>query len=441
MESIPFRPSEGGFVTSFTPHFVRIFLLINILATLACTEQDKNNLQQVDDTLTIAQDMIPLMLRGINLGNTLEPEEEGGWNTGPALEYYFDDYKTAGFTCVRIPVRWGSHTLDYPPYTVDPVWMERVEEVVGWGLDRNLYIILNAHHENWLKGEYSESNVARFEAIWRQISERFQNKSDKLLFEMINEPHGLTAAQVDDLNARILPIIRKNNPTSIVIYSGHEWSSLEQMMSATLLDDDFLMAYWHSYDPWSFAGEGQGTWGSPEDINSLVSMFKQAGDWSAANHIPVMISEFGAIRECDYNSRMRHYATYVEEAFRNNIPFQVWDDGGWFRIYEREDRTWPEVKDILIYAHPEGPTDLALTSSGPNKLKVSWRNRTTANDRIFVQRRVGEATFEEIAELGGMADEFEDISLSSGSLYTYRILARIDSTTSYYSYPIRGSIQ
>ena len=428
-------------MTSFTPHFVRIYLLIILLATLGCTDQDKNNIQQVEDTLTTAQDLIPLMLRGINLGNTLEPDDEGAWNNGLALEYYFDDYKAAGFTCVRVPVRWGTHTLNYPPYTVDPTWMARVEEVVNWGLDRDLYIILNAHHESWLKEDYSDSNVARFEAIWTQISERFQIKSDNLLFEIINEPHGLTAPQVDDLNARILPILRTNNPTRIVIYSGNEWSSLEQMMSAAILDDEFLMAYWHSYDPWSFAGEGQGTWGTPEEVNSLAAMFKQAADWSTANNIPAMISEFGAVQECDYNSRMRHYATYVEEALRNNIPFQVWDDGGWFRIYEREDRTWPEVKDILIYSHPHGPTDLSLTSGGPGKLKISWSNRTTDNDRIFIQRRTQEASFEEIAELGGIADEYEDIGLSEGVLYTYRVVARVDSTTSYYSYPIRGSIQ
>ncbi|MBC8374680.1 MAG: cellulase family glycosylhydrolase [FCB group bacterium] len=427
-------------MASIAPHLVRIYLLISILASMGCTDQDTNNIQQVEDTLTIAQDLIPLMLRGINLGNTLEPDDEGGWNNGPALEYYFDDYKSAGFTCVRIPVKWGAHTLDYPPYTVDPDWMNRVDQVVSWGLARNLYIILNAHHESWIKEDYSESNIHRFETIWSQIAESFSHKSDKLLFEMINEPHGLTAEQVDDLNARVLPIIRVNNPTRIVIYSGHEWSAIDQMMSASILDDDYLMAYWHSYDPWSFAGEGQGTWGTTADINDIVSMFKEAGDWSAANNIPVMISEFGAVQACDYNSRMRHYATYVEEALRNNIPFQVWDDGGWFRIYEREDRTWPEVKDILIYAHPEGPTNLEI-NVGSNKLKISWRNRTTENDRIFIQRKVGDASFEEIAELGGIADEFEDNGLSAGVLYTYRILARIDSNKFYHSYPIRGGVQ
>jgi len=34
-----------------------------------------------------------LMKKGINLGNTLEPPHEGGWNNPPAREYYFDLYR------------------------------------------------------------------------------------------------------------------------------------------------------------------------------------------------------------------------------------------------------------------------------------------------------------------------------------------------------------
>jgi hypothetical protein len=427
-------------MASIALHLARIYLFISVFFSISCTDQDAQNLQQVEDTLATGEDHIPLMLRGINLGNTLEPGDEGDWNNGPALEYYFDDYKSAGFTCIRIPVRWGSHTLDVPPYTVDRNWMARIYQVVSWGLDRDLYIILNAHHDNWIKENYSGANVARFESIWSQISERFKDKSDKLFFEIINEPHGLTAEQVDDLNTRILSIIRTNNPTRKVIYSGHEWSAIEQMMSARILDDEHLMAYWHSYDPWSFAGEGQGTWGTAEDISTTMSMFEQAGDWSAANNIPVMISEFGAVHACDYNSRMRHYATYVEEAVRNNIPFQVWDDGGLFRIYGREDRTWPEVKNILMYAHPDGPTDLRIINVSFNKIKVTWRNRTSENDKIFIQRRVGDGLFEGIAELTSESEQYEDSDLSVGTLYDYRILAPIDSNLIYYSYPIRGGL-
>ncbi|MEM6336563.1 MAG: glycoside hydrolase family 5 protein, partial [Bacteroidota bacterium] len=131
------------------------------------------------------------MGRGINLGNTLEPPLEAGWNNGPAQEFYFDDYKAAGFETVRIPVRWDRHTAESAPYDVDASWMDRVEQVVDWALARDVYVILNTHHEEWIKADYGNAALRdRFDAIWVQIAERFKDKPEKLLFEIINEPFG-----------------------------------------------------------------------------------------------------------------------------------------------------------------------------------------------------------------------------------------------------------
>ena len=109
------------------------------------------------------------MSRGINIGNTLEPPDEGGWNNPPVEEYYFDDYKAAGFSTVRIPISWYNHTDTLPPYAVDEAWMDRVEQVVDWGLSRKLFIIINAHHESWLKYNPSPKNLERFDSIWRPV--------------------------------------------------------------------------------------------------------------------------------------------------------------------------------------------------------------------------------------------------------------------------------
>ena len=268
------------------------------------------------------QDAIKEIKRGINIGNTLEPPNEGEWNNGFLQEYYFDDYKTEGFNCIRIPVRWDNHTATSAPFTINETWFSRVEQIIDWGLQRNLYIIVNAHHEDWLKQNYSNVTYkARFDSIWSQISTRFKDKSDKLFFEIINEPFGMTTAEVNDLNARIFPIIRKTNPTRIVIYSGNEYSGSAQMMAAAIPNDNYIMAYFHSYDPWSFAGEGTGTWGTVADRNALQTQFQTVYQWSAANNIPVMVSEFGAVKTCDFNSRMYHYSSYVEES--KELHFKV----------------------------------------------------------------------------------------------------------------------
>lgn len=375
------------------------------------------------------------MGRGINVGNTLEAPNEGEWAKA-VEEYYFDDYVKAGFSCVRIPVRWDTKTSKTSPYTIASTYLNRVEQVVDWALERNLYVILNAHHEYWIKDNYSNPlQRARFDSIWSQIAVRFKNKSEKLLFEILNEPINMSTAQVNDLNSRLIPLIRKTNPARIIIYSGNDYSGLANLKSASIPNDDNLIGYFHSYDPWSFAGEGKGTW-TETNKPALVSMFAEAASWSKTNNIPVIISEFGAVKSCDYNSRMRHYATYTEEALRNGIAFQVWDDAGDFGIYDRVNRNFHEVADILTKASPDGPTALNSTLSD-EVLTLSWKNRTSDNDSIFIERRINNGGFQKIASLAPSATSYKDSGFSAGANYYYRIVSYFNDSVQWYSYPYK----
>ena len=363
------------------------------------------------------------MGRGINLGNTLEPPNEDSWNNGPAREEFFDWYVEAGFQTVRIPVRWDNHTAAEPPYAVSDVWMDRVEEVVDWGLDRGLVVILNTHHDDWIKQQYAVAGMRdRFDAIWRQISERFATKTDRLLFEIINEPFGLTRQNVDELNERVLGIIRQTNPTRVVIFSGNEWAGLDQLVTAAIPDDPYLMGYFHSYDPWPFAGEGTGTWETSE-FSGLQQRMERAADWSASTGIPVMISEFGAVHSADRASRLRFYAAYTEEAMRHGIPFQVWDDGGMFGLLNRSSGTWDEATDLLLHAWPDGPNGLTASIASDTTAVLSWANRG-AYKSLIVERSVGSSgVFDEVGRLFGNEVRFVDTGLAFGTEYWYRLRA------------------
>jgi aryl-phospho-beta-D-glucosidase BglC (GH1 family) len=386
------------------------------------------------------------MGRGINLGNTLEPPTEGAWNNGPAQESYFDAYLSAGFTNIRVPVRWDQHTGESSPYTVDPIWMDRVEQVVDWGLSRGLYITLNGHHEDWLKNDYSNPTLqARYDSIWTQIMERFQNKSDKLLFEIINEPNGMTVAEVDDLNARILGIIRITNPTRIVIYGGNIYSNSNELINAAIPIDDYVIGYYHAYDPWPFAGQSMGTWGTANDYQQLTNKFQSVKNWSTDNNIAIHLSEFGAKVSNDFNSRMRLYAHNVEQSIINGFAFSAWDDGGDFNILNRDNNTWPETKEILIHYYEDSPNQIFSTivltpvTDDPTVV-VDWNNRVTGNDSIMLERAIGiTGDFNLIATIAPSATTYTDVDVTNGT-YTYRMYtARADGTL-LHGYPTRVMI-
>jgi len=402
---------------------VIILLLLSVLNTIAqITPQEANR----------------AMARGINIGNTMEPETEGGWNNGKVQEYYFDDYKAAGFTSIRIPVRWDKHTANSSPYKIDEAWMTRVEQVVDWGLERDLFIVINAHHEDWIKTGYANKNLRdRFDSIWSQIAVRFQNKSEKLLFEIINEPNGLTVANINELNARELTIIRKTNPTRIVLYSGNVYSNSDQLIGAAIPNDPYLIGYFHSYDPWNFAGEAVGTWGTAADRESLRAKFAKVAQWSTAHNIPVTLNEFGAQRRCDYNSRMYHYASYTELALKHGFSFNVWDDGGDFQIYKRAEHSWNEIKDILIYTSDSSTTQLSIKQV-ENELKLSWVIRSTSIDSIMIERKLENGSFQSIAKIAGDATSFMDNSTDINKYYYYRVVAIYADGSKIPSYPMRS---
>lgn len=378
---------------------------------------------------------IQLMQKGINLGNTHEPPQEAGWNNPKAQEYYFDLYKDAGFQCIRIPVRWDYYTGKTAPYKIDDYWLNRIEQVAEWGLSRGFFIVINTHHDDWIKSSYTEVNKARFDSIWSQIATRFQNKTDRLIFEIINEPHGLSKAQNDDLHARVLSIIRKTNPTRLVIFQGHNWGGSDELITAAIPKDSFLIGSFHSYDPYLFGLEGQGTWGSASDYSQLENKFKKVSDWSVANKIPVFLGEFGSLKKCEFNSRMRHYRAYVELAQKYGFASMAWDDGGDFRIMERQQKAWNEVKDILISTNAQSPVP-AISVYQDSVIRVRWTNKVANHDSIFIQRRTGTSqTYYTIARLKPDTTQFLDIKPVMNQTYTYRIVASYTDSVELMSQP------
>jgi hypothetical protein len=378
------------------------------------------------------------MQKGINLGNTLEPPVEGGWNNPPAQEYYFDLYKQAGFTCVRIPVRWDEHTQDVSPYQIDETWLQRVEEVADWGLERDMFVIVNAHHDDWIKQNYSSATYrARFDSIWAQVSRRFKNKPYRLIFEILNEPYGLTKEQNDDLHDRVLSIIRKTNPTRIVIFQGNNWGGSDELIDAAVPDDAYVIGSFHTYDPYTFGLLGEGTWGSSSDIAVLNNKFLTVKNWSDSHNIPVLLGEFGAVRSCDYNSRMKHYKTYVELAQLYGFIYCAWDDGGDFRILIRAERKWDEVKDILLHSGPQSPKNPDLKIIKDTIIQVNWTNVVSDHDSIWIERRTSNGAYIRIASLKADTNSYLDPGLLPDKYYYYRIIAHYNSGEDLYAHPVR----
>jgi len=167
---------------------------------------------------------------GINLGNVLEAPTEGAWAPA-AQEYYFDDYVSRGFTFVRVPVRWDKHMGATPPFAIDPAFLARVHEVTGWALARNLSVLVNSHHDDWI--DVADANafsaaLPRFQALWTQVAASFASAPPTLFFEVFNEFHLISLANANAVYASVVPIMRAaggNNAVRPVYLGGLSWMS------------------------------------------------------------------------------------------------------------------------------------------------------------------------------------------------------------------------
>ena len=299
---------------------------------------------------------------GINLGNTLEwnPTETG--SGGAWSSQLFDAFLSAGFTTVRIPVRWGATMGTSPPYKIDEGLMSRVGEVVRYALDLGMYAIINAHHENdWLDTENTttfDANLPRFIALWQQVAHNFSNSSPRLLFQTFNEPNKMSAAQANQVNAAALTAIRSYNPARHVIVGGSGWNSIwwlrshgaQLVTSFTLPDgspDRAVLLAINYYDPSALTTPTHSSfplagWGSPAEVASLREDFNFALSFVEQRGLAgIVLGEFGvALQTSNHSARLLWYEVAYAAASSHGIAPILWDDNGWFRTYNRATGQW-----------------------------------------------------------------------------------------------------
>ena len=92
-----------------------------------------------------AMELVKELKVGWNLGNSLEANGgETNWGNPVTKRKMIDAIKSAGFSTLRIPVRWDEHYID-DNYTIDPEYLKRVETVVNYALINDMYAIINIH--------------------------------------------------------------------------------------------------------------------------------------------------------------------------------------------------------------------------------------------------------------------------------------------------------
>ncbi len=389
-----------------------VYTMICMATLSSCSTEKENDEVLVDhntsdllltkDELTgmTATEMVADMKIGWNLGNTLDvcnadrngdsridensvTVDETLWGNVMTTKALFESLKDDGINAVRLPVTWRDHIEDGPEYNVDKGWMDRVEEVVGYAYELDMYVIINVHHDGggdpefgaWVKlaedEKLREEIFNKYEKLWTQIANRFQNYSDKLIFENLNEVgfDNLSTTKaynlLNEFNQRFVDLIRStggNNPTRNLLIAGYwtdflKTSSRLYKMPKDTVENHMILSV-HYYTPWQFATTNQRyTWGSEEDIIEMNDKISILESLITSKGVPIIIGEYGfgpnEPESCVYFSEM-----FVKKCYDLGVATFLWDNG---EQYDRTEMYWYNPKLIAALNRATSGIDYDIT--------------------------------------------------------------------------------
>jgi endoglucanase len=201
---------------------------------------------------------------------------------------------------------------------------------------------------------------ARFINMWRQLALRYKDRSPKLVFELLNEPHGRMDGEAwNQLAAKALAVVRESNPTRTVIIGPGNYNNIGALTKLKLPADKNLIVAIHSYDPFAFTHQGAAwlpfklpagvTCCTEQQRNAITATFDLATVWSTKNGYPLHLGEFGSLQSTDPDSRETYTRMVRDIAEARGIPWTYWEFGTTFGMYSPEKRSWLEpVRRALL---------------------------------------------------------------------------------------------
>lgn len=291
-----------------------------------------------------------LFIRGTNLGNWLNPEgymfgfkktnsarfinEMLCQLVGPDFTNDFwakfkDNYitkediefiRSRGANTIRLPFHYKLFTdEDYMGVTVNQDGFSRVDSVINWCKENNLYLILDMHDapggqtgDNiddsygypWLFE--SKESQELYCNIWKNIARRYKDEPVILGYELLNEPIAHYFDNKEDLNKKLVDIykmgikaIREVDNNHIILLGGAQWNSNFSPLKDFSFDDK-IMYTCHRY----------GGPATKEAIQSYISFRDSV-------NLPMYMGEIG-------HNTFEWQNAFCKVLLENNIGYTFW---------------------------------------------------------------------------------------------------------------------
>ncbi|MBI2430034.1 MAG: cellulase family glycosylhydrolase [Ignavibacteriales bacterium] len=329
--------------------------------------------------------LFPFSLNALHIGNTI-PFSRGvnlsAWlQEANARQIQFTKYtksdfqkiKSLGCDVIRLPINFHGMTTGAPEFIVDPLLFDFIDEAVNWAEELGLHIILDNHS---FDPAVSTSPLIgnTLVPVWKQVAFRMKNRSSLVVYEILNEPHGIADFVWNAIQDMVIDSIRSVDTVHTIIVGPAGWNSYANLHAMPVYSDTNLIYTFHFYDPFIFTHQGAswsdpsmaplagvpfpydllrmppfpseltGTWiqnafnsysttGTAPAVKNLIDI---AADFKSSRNVQLFCGEFGVyIPNSANEDRVLWYElvrTYLEG---KGIAWTSWDYQGGFGLFEK----------------------------------------------------------------------------------------------------------
>jgi aryl-phospho-beta-D-glucosidase BglC (GH1 family) len=229
-----------------------------------------------------------------------------------------------GATVVRIPLNYRHFEADSRPYHYLSEGFARLDHVLDWCTQHNLYAILDMHAApGWQNTDWHSDNANRHALLWEHphfqnrliqlwsaLAERYCANPTVAGYDVLNEP--VTAAPrgifsesvyqpawpaINQLYRRLVEAIRANDPDHIIFLEGDFFSSRFKGFDEPFAEN---LAYSsHNYTPSGFGpgpypGEYYGQWWDAARQQQAFDA-SEGAVFTRKHRVPLWAGEFGSV--------------------------------------------------------------------------------------------------------------------------------------------------
>ncbi|MEP7120756.1 MAG: cellulase family glycosylhydrolase [Byssovorax sp.] len=337
MKKLSFRSTSSGLGPSLLA-----LLALPALAVLGCVGEPVDDSTELPDTLDEALTS-PIAQHGaLHIAGSHLQDEHGAtvqlkgmslfwsqwsgqlWNSG-AVGTIVDDWH-AGVVRAAMGVESGGY-LDHPDTEKN-----RVKALVSVAVSKGIYVIIDWHDHN------ATQHTWQSKQFFTEMAQTYKN-TPNVIFEIYNEPVGVSWGQVKSYAVEVLGAIRGAGANNVVVVGTPTWSQDVDAAANDPITQFSNVAYTlHFY---------AGTHKQP---------LRDKASYAISKGLPLFVTEWGA---CDASGNggldLAESQTWINFLNQNNLSWANWS------LFDK-----PETASALVpgAGNNGGWTDASLTASG-----------------------------------------------------------------------------